>query len=68
MCCIVECINAIIVCYYVSVHHVVVYIIEIRNVGIGYYAFDTDEQKREEQIKMLNKLRENVSFLYQMLC
>lgn len=36
------------------------YYLEIRNVGVGYYSFDVDEEKREEQIKMLNKLREEV--------
>ena len=34
--------------------------VEIRTHGVGYYAFDVDEEKREEQMRLLNKLREEV--------
>ena len=34
---------------------------EIRNHGVGYFAFSTDTKKREEEMKMLTKLREQVS-------
>lgn len=34
---------------------------EIRNHGVGYFAFSTDTEKRKEQMAMLNDLREKVS-------
>ncbi len=37
--------------------------VEIRDVGVGYYSFDVDEERRQEQMKTLNKLREDVSFI-----
>ena len=33
---------------------------EIRTHGVGYYAFSIDEEKRTEQINLLNKLRDQV--------
>ena len=33
---------------------------EIRNHGVGYYQFSTDEGERQEQMKALDKLREQV--------
>lgn len=35
--------------------------IEVRSHGVGYYSFSMEEEKRQEQIKMLNKLRDDVS-------
>lgn len=32
---------------------------EIRELGVGYYAFSTDQETREKQIKMLQKMRED---------
>ncbi|KAJ7337822.1 hypothetical protein OS493_007980 [Desmophyllum pertusum] len=31
---------------------------EIRNLGVGYYQFSTSEEERQEQMKTLDKLRE----------
>ena len=36
---------------------------EVRNHGIGYYAFSTDVEKRKEQMELLNNLRDKVSSL-----
>ena len=36
--------------------------IEVRSHGVGYYSFSMEEEKRQEQLKMLNKLRDDVSF------
>jgi len=33
---------------------------EIRNHGVGYYQFSTSEEQRQEQMKTLDKLREQV--------
>ena len=33
---------------------------EIRNLGVGYYQFSTSEEERQEQMKTLEKLREQV--------
>ena len=33
---------------------------EVRNHGVGYYAFSTDTEKRREEMEMLAKLREQV--------
>ena len=33
---------------------------EVRTHGVGYYAFSKDEDKRAEQMNLLNKLREQV--------
>ena len=35
-------------------------IVEIRNHGVGYYQFSTNEEERQEQMKTLDKLREQV--------
>lgn len=40
-------------CYFVSP--------EVRSHGVGYYAFSVEEEKRQSQIKTLNKLRDDVS-------
>ena len=34
--------------------------VEIRSHGVGYYAFSTDEEKRQEQLNLLNQLKEQV--------
>ena len=34
---------------------------EIRNHGVGYYQFSTSEEERKEQMKTLDKLREQVN-------
>lgn len=34
--------------------------VEVRSHGVGYYAFSKDEEKRSEQLNLLNKLREQV--------
>ena len=36
------------------------YLTEIRNHGVGYYQFSTSEEQRQEQMKTLDKLREQV--------
>lgn len=36
------------------------FLTEIRNHGVGYYQFSTSEEQRQEQMKMLDKLREQV--------
>lgn len=33
---------------------------EVRNHGVGYYAFSTDAEKRKEQMDLLSSLREKV--------
>ena len=33
---------------------------EIRTHGVGYYAFSQEEEKRAEQLSLLNKLRDQV--------
>lgn len=35
-------------------------IVEIRNHGVGYYQFSTNEEERQEQMKTLDKLRDQV--------
>ena len=35
-------------------------LVEIRNHGVGYYQFSTSEEERQEQMKTLDKLREQV--------
>lgn len=35
--------------------------LEIRSHGVAYYQFATDEEKRQEQLAALNKLRDQVS-------
>ena len=40
---------------------IVILFIEVRSHGVGYYSFSMEEEKRQEQIKMLNKLRDDVS-------
>lgn len=34
--------------------------VEIRNHGVGYYQFSTNEEERQEQMKTLDKLRDQV--------
>ena len=34
--------------------------LEIRSHGVAYYQFATDEEKRQEQLTALNKLRDQV--------
>lgn len=34
---------------------------EVRSHGVGYFAFDTDVEKRKEQMDLLDKLRQQVS-------
>ena len=36
------------------------YLTEIRNHGVGYYQFSTSEEQRQEQMKTLENLREQV--------
>ena len=36
------------------------FIVEIRNHGVGYYQFSTNEEERQEQMKTLDKLRDQV--------
>lgn len=36
------------------------FLLEIRNLGVGYYQFSTSEEERQEQMKTLDKLREQV--------
>lgn len=36
------------------------FLTEIRNHGVGYYQFSTSEEQRQEQMKTLDKLREQV--------
>ena len=36
------------------------FLTEIRNHGVGYYQFSTSEKQRQEQMKTLDKLREQV--------
>ena len=33
---------------------------EVRNHGVGYFAFSTDTEKRKEQMELLDNLREKV--------
>lgn len=37
---------------------------EVRTHGVGYYGFSAEEEKREEQLKMLNQLRDDVGLFY----
>lgn len=41
--------------------HVHLLYLEIRSHGVAYYQFATDEEKRQEQLAALNKLRDQVS-------
>lgn len=38
--------------------HVYVFVLEARQLGVGYFAFAPDEQTRQEQLKMLDDLRQ----------
>ena len=49
------------ICYIYSVS-------EIRSHGTGFYQFSKDSNLREEQMEMLNKLREQVEITFFILC
>jgi len=46
-----------------SVHYQSVQGGEVRNHGVGYFAFSTDMEKRKEQMELLSNLREKVRII-----
>lgn len=51
--------------HFIIISFIVIFVIfvspEVRSHGVGYYAFSVEEEKRQSQIKTLNKLRDDVS-------
>lgn len=48
--------------FIIIINFIVIFVsAEVRSHGVGYYAFSVEEEKRQSQIKTLNKLRDDVS-------